>query len=86
MELSPFGGRVAAFETSGRVIHALLRRARRDRSQQQRVDNSFPAAHAAARTCRCSNWIGERYPSAECRRRGLYHPSMKSNTFIFASA
>jgi ABC-type glycerol-3-phosphate transport system substrate-binding protein len=27
LELSPFGGRLTAFETSGRVIHALLRRA-----------------------------------------------------------
>ena len=30
-----------------------------DRSQQQRVDNSAPRAHAAARAWRGSNWIGE---------------------------
>lgn len=60
-------------------------------SPQQRVENSaatrfFHAARFGLTALLRSNEMGDSYPSAECRRCGLYHPSMKSKTRIFASA
>jgi hypothetical protein len=88
VELSRFGGRFSTIETSGELSTRCEESTVRCSSPQQRVGNSVGrrGSQAAAFCFSRSNWIGERYPSAECRRRGLYHPSMKSNTFIRASA
>lgn len=85
LELSPFGGRGTAFDSSGEFFMRCCGEPA-GIARSSSVWKTLSAPHAAFASSARSNWTGERYPRAECRRWGLYHPSMKSNTFIFASA
>jgi hypothetical protein len=57
----------------------------RGRLKLARFSGLSEIGHYATVPVRRSKFAGERYPRAECRRCGLYQPSMNSKTAILAS-